>query len=276
MRCARVQAARRPRALRRLARAAGLVVGLLGCPGTAPGEGDAGPVPVATPAPAARAPALPAASLWAGHQRLVGRRWVPVLGHLATRTDSYVLAEVEQRAGVLTLRQRTCRMDFAPVAGARFAFDRRALAHLPVAQLGFRLAAAGHWRASPWVVGWGPADDLDGDGQPGARIEVVAPLCSGSLHVASRAVSVAEGRLRPGGGLVGQVGVVVTQRILAASGACLRLVARDSREQLSGFFAYTPVAVSATCERLLARGWPIRAPESAVELLRRTEGPAQP
>lgn len=202
----------------------------------------------------------------------MGRRWVPILGQLATRTDSYVLAQVVRQRGALVLEQRTCRMDFAPVAGARFAFDRRALPNLPVARLTFSQGAAGLWRAAPWIVAWDAAADPEADGQPGARIDVTAPLCAGALQVASRAVSVAQGRRLASGGLVGQIAVTVTQRILGASGLCLRAVAHDSREQLSGFFAYAPVAATATCAGLLAQGWPVRAPETADQLRRLAPG----
>lgn len=202
----------------------------------------------------------------------MGRRWVPILGQLATRTDSYVLAQVVRQRGALVLEQRTCRMDFAPVAGARFAFDRRALPNLPVARLTFSQGAAGLWRAAPWIVAWDAAADPEADGQPGARIDVTAPLCAGALQVASRAVSVAQGRRLASGGLVGQIAVTVTQRILGASGLCLRAVAHDSREQLSGFFAYAPVAATATCAGLLAQAWPVRAPETADHLRRLAPG----
>ncbi|MCA9671047.1 MAG: hypothetical protein KC503_35865 [Myxococcales bacterium] len=199
-------------------------------------------------------------TLWVGHQFVEGRRVVPILGPLRTRTDTYVIARVRRRGGRIELEQRTCRVDFAKVAGGKVRLSDRGVAALPSARITFRPHQSRLLYAAPWRVGWG-SEDIDRDGKPGMTIRVDAPLCGGTLQVASRTTSVARGQRR-GELFVGQVAVTVRQRILGASGRCLRLVARDSKDSMIGHFAYRRVPAGTTCSDLARRPWPVRAPRS--------------
>lgn len=196
--------------------------------------------------------------LWAGHQVLVGVRKIPILGELHTRTESFQLAMVERRAGEIRLVQQTCRMEIAPVAGVKVNFLPEGVPRMPPSTIRYT-HRDGSWEGGPWVTEWGE-EDVDGDGNPGATVIVEAPICGGTLfvggfsHTSTRATE-------KGGGLEGEMRARVGHRILGTSGGCLRLAARDSEEKVGGTFAYLPVAPGSTCESLLAKPWPVQAPE---------------
>lgn len=206
---------------------------------TSPGEGEA-------------------EELWAGHQVLLGARKIPILGELQTRTESFQLAAVERQDGAIRLKQRTCRMENAPVAGVRVNFLPEGVPKMPPSIIPYT-RRDGAWVGGPWVTEWGE-EDVDRDGKPGATVQVEAPICGGTLYVGgfSRATTRATERE---GGLEGEMRALVGHRILDTSGGCLKLAARDAEEKVSGTFAYRPVPAGSTCESLLAEPWPVKAPE---------------
>jgi len=57
----------------------------------------------------------------------------------------------------------------------------------------------------------------------------------------------------------GRASVLVQQRVLGTSNACLAMGAKDSSEMVRGPFAYARVSDDATCASLIASGWPIDA-----------------
>ncbi|WP_373045685.1 hypothetical protein [Vulgatibacter sp.] len=207
---------------------------------------------------AAAAEEAPKRELWAGHQVVVGARDVPVLGDVETRTDSFVLAEVERAAdGTLKLVQRACRVAIAPAAGVKVSFLPGAEPKLPPAS--FALQKKGDRWYADFLSGW-KAEDADGDGKPGATMEVDAPLCSGKLFVTSDSRTKLRGR-EERGGLVGETRAISDQKTLDAEGACLKMMASDTRDAVEGTFAYAPVPEGTTCEALLAGTWPVKAAE---------------
>lgn len=195
---------------------------------------------------------------WAGHQVLLGARNLPILGRLETRSESFQLARVQRSEEGLRLVQQTCRMEIAPVAGVTVRFLPEGVPKMPPSVIEY-VRRKDRWEGGPWVTEWNE-EDVDGDGKPGATLVVEAPICGGTLYVGgfSRASTRATEKE---GGIVGEMRARVGHRILGTSGGCLRLVARDSEESVSGTFAYVPVPPDATCESLLAGPWPARAPE---------------
>lgn len=198
-------------------------------------------------------------TLWAGHQFVAGKKPIPVLGKLKTRTDTWLLAEVHTTRDGFRLEQRVCKVDFASVLGVTVSFAQKdVIWDLPRATIAFRPGPRKLLVAQPWRVGW-KRQDIDRDGHPGVRIRVDAPLCGGFLDVASDTLSVARGEKR-GQVFVGQIGVRVKQHILGVSGKCLSLVSSDATEQMTGHFAYVPVPPGTTCNSLLKGRWPVKAP----------------
>lgn len=197
--------------------------------------------------------AAEAPQLWIGHQIVRGRREVPVLGTLETRTDTWVLAEVHRTdAQTIEIRERPCRVRVAPAAGAHVTIPDAAVWQLPPVSVRYKSSASG-WLAAPWVAGW-DGRDHDKDGHPGLTIAVDAPLCGGQLHVASAARSIARAQM-VNGALAGEIKVRLAQRILGTEGVCLGVLASDSDERLTGRFAYAPVPAESTCASLERDGW---------------------
>lgn len=193
--------------------------------------------------------------VWVGHQITRGRRELPVLGDLETRTDTWVIAEVRHPDDrTIEIRERACRVRMAEAAGAQVSISDAQVQKLPEVVVRYTRAANGDgWNATPWRAGW-DSDDHDGDGQPGLGVTVEAPLCGGRLHVASTVHSVARA-WDAGGALAGQMKVKLAQKILGTEGACLGVLASDTAEQLTGRFAYRPVPAGATCASLERNGW---------------------
>ncbi len=203
-------------------------------------------VPVPDPAPPDRS------GLYLGHTRVEGERKVPILGRLVTRTDTWVVASIQQQDGGLVVEQSPCQLDIKPVLGVRVELDEASVPLLPAARFHLRpdlTPDADHaLHGAPWKTGWGP-EDLDGDGSPGVTMRVRSTLCGGTLAVASDTTSEAWARW-DGDALVGRLKVQVEQRILDASGACLRAAAKDSIEHVAGSFRYTPLPPGSTCADL--------------------------
>lgn len=196
--------------------------------------------------------------LWAGHQVVYGKQTILVLGEVKTRTDSFVLAEVTREGNTLTLQQKACDMDIKEVLGVKASMDPSVLGVLPDATIRFAIGDDGSVQAAPWVVGWGEAD-LDGDGHPGATIDVANRVCGGEMYVSSSSKTAASGLQLTDDGLTGQVFVKVTQNILGASRACLRMGSDTQVEEQQGQMAYRRVPPGTSCADLSAALWPVRA-----------------
>lgn len=204
---------------------------------------------------AGAAPASEVPETWVGHQVTHGRREIPVMGTLETRTDTWVVAEARRiDATTVEITERACRVRVAEAAGARISIPDQAVRKLPATTVRYALhPQTGLWQAGPWRAGWDRRDH-DGDGHPGLTITVDAPLCGGRLHVASEAQSIARARWE-GPRFHGELKVKLSQTILGAEGTCLSVVSSDSEERLSGRLGYTRVEAGATCESLERAGW---------------------
>jgi len=206
-------------------------------------------------------------TLWAGHQAVHGKREVPLLGKVETRTDSYFLAEVSRDdEGRLVLLQRTCHVEIARAAGVKVSFLPGGTAKLPATKVVFE-ERGGSLEAS-FRSGWG-AEDADGDGAPGVTTVVDAPLCSGKLYVKSESRTQLRGKLE-GGGIAGEVRAVSDQETIEAEGACLSVMAKDERDAVRGTFAFAPVPAGTTCESLDPARWPVEAKERKPKEIERT------
>lgn len=203
------------------------------------------------------APATPRATaddveVWAGHQVGLGARELPLRGRVTTRTETLVLARVRKSGDKLVLEETACAIWFARVGGVSVSMDA---SRIPTHRATYEPHEGELWSRSR--AGWGD-EDVDGDGNPGMTITVDAPLCAGEIWVAHAATTRAYGT-RTTDGLQGRSKVLVEQRVLGTSNACLAMGAKDSSEMVRGPFAYTRVADDATCASLVASGWPIDA-----------------
>lgn len=210
------------------------------------------------PAAQAGAEAAPAET-WAGHQLFLGARSVPILGNLETRSETFVIAEVERAGDEIHLLQRLCKLEVARFAGVRVSFLKEGVPKMPPTPVTFQRRGEASFEAVPWTTEW-TYEDVDQDGKPGATVVVEAPICGGTVFVGSTSRSIARGTVARGA-LEGEVRVNVAQRILETSNGCIGLVAKDTEEKMLGTFSYVPVPAGSTCESLLGADWPTRAPE---------------
>ncbi|MEM6294651.1 MAG: hypothetical protein AAGA54_25475 [Myxococcota bacterium] len=192
--------------------------------------------------------------VWAGHQVSFGKREVPFKGEVQTRTDTWTIARVRQEDDRLTLTQEACMVVIKPVAGVKVRMDARALP-----SNAFDFSSNGVDLKGSSLVKWAD-EDVDGDGNPGMTVHVDSPVCSGDLYVSNKSKTSARASLEDGA-LRGKARVNVEQQVLGAKGACLSVVASDTREVVTGPFAYAPVAAGATCRSLFQSGWPVDATE---------------
>lgn len=192
---------------------------------------------------------------WAGHQVTFGTREVPVLGTLETRLDTYVIARVRRQGSTVQIDQRACKVEYGDVGGVKVYVDANAL---PDSRIVFEQVDGTPHYSMSGTVNWGE-EDIDEDGNPGMRVYVDAPICSGNLHVTNKTTTVARAFSDNGGPLYGEVTISVRQRILGAEGRCLAAMAEDSYERSKGSFRYTKIKANETCKSLLAAGWPVKA-----------------
>lgn len=219
-----------------------LLLAALLAPGAAWGQ-DPPPVPGAD-----------RSGLYLGHAWVAHERRLPILGLLEARTDTWVLARITDLGDRLLVEQQPCDMAVAPVAGVRVGMSEDAVPRLPIAR--FELQVQGEALVAPtWTTGWGE-EDLDQDGLPGVTIRVQAALCGGHLQVASTTWSQARATWTAQG-LEGELDVQLAQRILDASGACLRMAAHDSTDRMHGRIRYAPAPADATCTDLARAAWPV-------------------
>ncbi len=198
--------------------------------------------------------------LWAGRSAVTGTRKVPIIGTIDFRTDNYLLATVSRtEAGGYALEQQVCKVTFEKAAGASISLDEKAAGKMHTAYPVFEPHADGGFAAAEWPSGWGE-EDLDEDGRPGMAVRVQAPLCGGTLHVASEAKSLATATL-DGDRFFGDIDIHVDQQIQEVDGACLRWMSSDRAEWMKGKFVYTPAPADATCDTISE--WADPMPEAA-------------
>lgn len=195
-----------------------------------------------------------AGELWAGQQITDAVRKVPVLGPIHTRTTVTTLATVVHDAdGARVFIDRPCRITIDNDHGVKLHFDPAAVRSMPPVTFKFLPTETG-FSAGPWHGGWGTAD-VDSDGNDGIAVRVEAPMCGGTLHIASNTESRATA-VTSNAGLTGEIRVTIQREIVKASNPCLGLVDRHQTENVSGNFAWVPVPAGSTCESLETAGWP--------------------
>ena len=213
-------------------------------------------------AEATSAEAAPRIELWAGHEALSGKRKIPLYGEKETHTENYVLAEVHRTPSRIDIFQKTCRVEVSPIKGVTPVMKPETVARFPRAHIVLEKKEDGALSATPWTTSWG-AEDIDGDGFPGATVQITGTSCSGNVYVSSQSVtSLLGGRLTEDGA-TGEISVRLKQKILGASGFCLKLMAGDSDDTQTGVFAYRRVEPGTTCQSLATRAWPVRAKSSS-------------
>jgi hypothetical protein len=201
----------------------------------------------------------PRVELWAGHQVLVGKRKIPLYGQQETHTENYLLAEVRRTASRIEIRQKVCRIDIRPIKGTLATMKPETVAHMPRSHVVFDEAPDGKLTAAPWSHGWS-ADDIDADGFPGATVHING-TCSGDVYISSESQTTLLSGHATADGASGEESVHLTQKVLGASGLCLKLVAGDSDEIQNGWFDYRRVPLGSTCQSLAEGGkpWPAKA-----------------
>lgn len=200
--------------------------------------------------------------LWAGHIVVNGVRNLPIIGKVEPRTETFVLAHVEERDGNIYIDQHPCYMDVKPVGGVKVDVNEQTQPRLPGANFHFAPGEGAELASQGWVTGWG-SEDVDADGQPGVTFDVSALMCSGKLFLSSHAVFTSQARPSPGPsgtGLTGKLNLTIEQWVLGADGACLKLFARDSKDKMTGRFSYVPIPADSSCDSLPKEQWPVRLP----------------
>jgi hypothetical protein len=199
----------------------------------------------------------PRVELWAGHQVLIGKRKIPLYGQQETHTENYLLAEVRRTSSRIEIRQKVCRIDIRPIKGTLATMKPETVAHIPRSHIVLDEAPDGKLTAAPWSHGW-TADDIDADGFPGATVHING-TCSGDVYISSESqTTLLSGHATPDSAS-GEESVRLKQKVLGASGLCLKLVAGDSDEVQSGWFDYRRVEPGSTCQSLAGKPWPAKA-----------------
>jgi hypothetical protein len=200
-----------------------------------------------------------APGLWAGYEVVEGQRTVPVLGTIPTRRRAWFLARWRPDAGDagrMILERQPCGVAFDKAKGVQVSLPQTFVRQRPTETVRFNRDAAGGFRGGQWQTGWGP-EDADGDGHPGVSVQVDAPLCGGALYISSSSRNQAVAH-RKGAALLGRIRTEVRQRVLGASGACLRATASDTVERKAGWFRLVPAPDDATCDSWSHARWPAR------------------
>lgn len=193
---------------------------------------------------------------WAKHQVVYGTREVPVLGTLKTRMDTYVIARVRRTEDEIQIDERACKVKYSDVGGVKVYVDANALPDSRVVYE--RVEGTPHYTMEG-IINWGE-EDIDEDGEPGLRVYVDAPVCSGNLHVTNKTTTNARGfGDDKGTPIYGEVTLSISQKILGAESRCLSGMAKDSWERSKGKFRYTKIKANETCRSLLDAGWPVKA-----------------
>jgi hypothetical protein len=206
----------------------------------------------------------PINEVWAGHQVLKGKRKIPLYGEKETHTENYFIAEVHRTSARIDIRQKLCRIDMRPIKGVLASMKQATVAHLPKSRITFEKHADGSLAASPWTHGW-ESEDIDADGKPGATVTISGTSCSGDVYVSNLSATTLVSGHATDGSATGEISVKLKQKILGASGLCLKLIAGDSDETQTGWFAFSRVEPGTTCQSLAGKPWPAKAgpPEAA-------------
>ena len=204
---------------------------------------------------------LPRVEAWAGHQLLRGKRKVPIYGDQDTHTENFLIAEIHRSQGRIDVKQKLCRIDVKPVKGVSAGMRTETVLRLPKARASFTVAANGSLTGPPWSTGW-EAEDIDGDGYPGATVHI-AGKCDGQVYVSNQSTTTLISGRATEDGMAGAISVLVKQKVLGASGFCLKLVAGDSDEKQTGTFAFRRIPIGANCRNLAGKPWPVQAPPVA-------------
>jgi hypothetical protein len=202
--------------------------------------------------------AEPRIEAWAGHQVLNGKRRVPIYGEKDTHTENYLIAEVHRSPGHLEIVQKICRIEIAPIKSVLASMKPETVVHMPKARLSLDEKSDGSLTGAPWSSGWGE-EDLDGDGHPGASVQISGTSCSGEVYVSNQSTTTLTSGQASDDGITGQLTVRMKQRILGASGFCLKLIAGDSDETQTGWFAYRRIQPGNSCRTLAGKPWPVKA-----------------
>jgi hypothetical protein len=202
--------------------------------------------------------AEPRIEVWAGHQVLNGKRKIPLYGEKETHTENFFIAEVHRIPSRIDIRQKLCRIDIRPIKGVLASMSPATVAHLPKTRLLLEEGSDGSIAAAPWTNGW-DAEDIDGDGSPGATVQISGTSCSGDVYVSNQSVTSMVSGHATEDGAAGEISVKLKQKILGASGFCLKLIAGDSDETQTGWFAFRRVEPGTTCHTLVGKPWPVKA-----------------
>jgi hypothetical protein len=157
----------------------------------------------------------------------------------------------------LSLVETPCKIAIRSDAGVKLTFTPEAVQRIPPPTIRYT-ADPGGALVGEWTGGWAEAD-VDGDGKAGFFVRVEAPVCGGSMSVATRTTNTGRATRAEGGGLNGTVAIALQRDLLSTSNPCLGLVPKHTNEAVQGVFAYRPVADGATCASLLAGTWPVEA-----------------
>ena len=204
------------------------------------------------------ATAEPRIEVWAAHQVLNGKRRVPIYGDKDTHTENYLIAEVHRSPGHIEIIQKICRIDIAPIKSVLASMKTETVVRLPKSRLSLDEKPDASLDGAPWSSGWGD-EDLDGDGHPGATVQISGTSCSGEVYVSNQSTTTLTSGRASEDGITGQLAVRMKQKILGASGFCLKLIAGDSDETQTGWFAYRRIQPGSSCRTLAGKPWPVKA-----------------
>lgn len=202
--------------------------------------------------------AAPRIEVWAGHQILKGKRKVPIYGPQDTHTENYLIAEVRRTEGRIEIIEKICSTDIRPIKNVLASMRPETVVRLPKSRFTLDENPDGSLTGTPWSTGWGD-QDLDGDGHPGATVAISGTSCSGEVYVSNQSQSTVVSGRATDDSLTGQLSVRTKQKVLGASGFCLKLVAGDSDETQTGWFAYRRIQPGQSCRSLASKPWPVRA-----------------
>jgi hypothetical protein len=204
------------------------------------------------------ATAEPRVEVWAGHQVLNGKRKVPIYGEKDTHTENFLIAEVHRSADHLDIIQKICRIEIQPIKNVLASMKPETVVRMPKSRLSLEQRPDGTVTATPWSTGWGD-EDLDGDDHPGASVQISGTSCSGEVYVSNQSTSTLVAGQSTEDGLTGKLSVHMKQKILGASGLCLKLIAGDSDDTQTGWFAYRRISPGNSCRTLAGKPWPVKA-----------------
>ena len=195
---------------------------------------------------------------WAGHQVLKGARKIPIYGNKETHTENFVIAEVHRNGKHIDVLQKICRIAVQPIKGVTASMRRETVLRLPKSRFSIDVDPNGSLVAAAWTTGWGK-EDVDADGHPGATINISGSTCAGDVYVSNQTTSrILSGRASEDG-ITGTMSSQVRQEIFGASGICLKLMAGDSVENQTGWFAYRRTPIGISCRSLATQPWPVHA-----------------